>query len=82
VPKFYFDLYNDVDTVDQEGVELPDEPSARKMAWTAAAQLVADQLMSGRRLNPRHRIEVRDDEGRTVYTLHFGDLIESDGSAA
>ena len=80
MPKFYFDLFNDITALDQEGIELPDEAAARKQAWTAAAQLVADQLMLGNRFNPAHRIEVRDDQRRTIYTLRFRDLIEPESS--
>jgi len=81
VPRFYFDLFNDMATIDHEGLELADEAVAHKQAWTAAAQLIADQLMAGHKLNPRHRIEVRDDHDRTIYILHFGDLVEPEGAS-
>jgi hypothetical protein len=81
VPRFYFDLFNDITTVDEEGLDLPDEAAARKQAWTAAAQLIADQLAAGERLNPNHRIEVRDDQGRAAYTLYYRDLVEPEESA-
>ena len=80
MPRFYFDLFNDITAVDQEGIELPDEAAARKQAWTAAAQLIADQLMLGNRFKLAHRIEVRDEQRHTIYTLPFSDLIEPESS--
>jgi hypothetical protein len=79
--RFYFNLYNDTVTIDDEGVELADLAAAELQARTAASQIIAERIAEGNRINPNHRIEVEDEQRHVVITLRFSMLIEqeSDG---
>ena len=81
MPRFYFNLYNDIIAIDDEGVELPDLAAAELQARTAAAQIIAERIAEGGRLNLNHRIEVEDEQRHVVMTLPFSALVEqeSDG---
>ncbi len=78
VPRFYFNLFNDVSVVDDEGLELPDLAAAQEQARRGAAQIIAEVLAAGKKLNPRHRLEVQDESGHVVHTLMFSDFVEQD----
>ena len=74
--RFFFNLFNDLAILDEEGMDLPDIGAAKRQARSAAAGLIAEQVGFGKRLNPEHSIEVQDEERRVVYTLSFRELIE------
>lgn len=76
MPRFYFNLFNDIVALDKEGVELSGLAAAEAQARTGAAQIIAERIAAGERLNIAHRIEVEDEEHRIVFTLHFSDLVE------
>jgi hypothetical protein len=76
--RFHFDLHNDVDTHDEEGVELPDELSARRYAEDSARIMAAESVRRGH-LNLDHFIEVSDDVGRTLFKVTFADVITVTG---
>ena len=78
MPRFYFNLYNDVVTIDEEGVELADLKAAELQARTAAAQIIAERIAEGDRLNLNHRIEVEDEQRHVVMTLRFSTLVEQE----
>ena len=73
--RFYFHLHNDVDIRDDEGVELADDAAMLRLADTNAREMAAENVREGR-LNLSHYIEVTDDAGETVYTVHFGEVVE------
>jgi len=78
VPKFFFNLYNDVTAMDTEGIELPDVAAAIEQARVGAAQIAAELIIAGGRLNPKHRIEIEDEQGQLVSTLWFRDLVDGE----
>lgn len=78
MPRFYFNVFNDVVTIDEEGVDLPDQRAAEAQAQVAAAELIAEQLKAGEKLNLNHRIEIEDADHRIVYTLPFRALVENE----
>jgi hypothetical protein len=75
MPRFYFNLYDDVIVIDDEGRELSDLSAARAAAIQAARDLMCDQVRTGR-LNLGHRIEVEDEDRRPVLTLPFSAVLE------
>jgi hypothetical protein len=79
MPKFYFNVFNDMVVIDDEGTDLPDVQAARAQARTGAAQMIAEQIIAGKRMNVRHRIEVEDEDRCPVFTLPFRDLVEGIG---
>ena len=75
MPRYYFNLFNDVDVMDDEGAELSDLEAARHMAYESAAELVGEQIVQQKLINPGHYIQVLDENRATVFTLVFADLI-------
>lgn len=76
MPRFYFHIFNDEDTVDDEGLELPDSAAAREAALEEARVLVCESIRRGH-LNLEHRIEVEDERGnRTVMSFRDAFTIE------
>lgn len=75
MPRFYFHVFNHVTMHDAEGQELSGIEAAMREARNAAADLISDDIKTGRLINPAHRIEVTDAQQRQVYVLRFGDLL-------
>jgi hypothetical protein len=75
MPRFYFNLHDDVVAIDDEGRELADVGVARTEAIAAARELICEQVREGR-LDLRHRIEVEDEDRRPVLTLPFSAVLE------
>lgn len=74
MPRFYFDLHNDMDAVDFEGKELPDLNQAKQQALIEARAMLEDSAGNGR-INLNHFIQVRDDRGNVVHRLHFAEVV-------
>ena len=72
--RYYFNLFDDVVTVDDEGLELPDIAAARREAIRSARSLMAEQVMRGR-FCLACRIEVEDEDRRPVLVLPFADAV-------
>jgi hypothetical protein len=69
VPHFYFHLFNDMDVVDAEGVELPNAAAALNHAREEARTMICVAVHQGH-LNLNHRIEIEDEAGnRTPMTF-------------
>jgi len=79
MPRFYFHVYNDLIAKDEEGLELRDIAAAREEAISGARGLMAAELVEKGRLRLQHRIEVTDEQGRTVLTIPFRELVEIEG---
>lgn len=75
VPRFFFHLYNDVTSRDDEGKELPDRSAARRQALAYARDMAAVTVREGH-LNLEHRIEVTDQDGELVVALPFRDAVD------
>jgi hypothetical protein len=74
VPLFFFHVFDDAVSLDDEGIELADAEAARRSALAGARAMMCDQVAVGR-LSLHHRIEVRDEHGDEILTLAFGDAI-------
>lgn len=73
--RYYFDLYNDVIALDREGIELPDVEAAREYAIQGIRELICEDVQAGK-LSLKHRIDVRDEEGRNVLTVAYRDAFQ------
>jgi hypothetical protein len=75
MPHFYFHICNGHGFVeDEEGVDLPDEPAARRKAVEAARDVMAGDLREGR-LDLTSFIEVEDEAHRLLFTLTFAEAV-------
>jgi hypothetical protein len=75
MPRYYFNLYNDMDTVDEEGAELQDLGAAKDMAIRGARELMGDHVRHGRSLTLSHRVEITDSQGTVLAIIPFRELI-------
>jgi len=74
MPRYYFHLFNDEVCHDHEGVDLADSAIALDHAAMNARAMAAASVSNGH-LVLHHRIEVTDDAGATVGTVHFRDVV-------
>ena len=77
MPKFFFNLRDDVSINDWEGKELADVATARELAVKHARGIMSEDVKDGR-LVLKDEIEVVDEQGEPVVKLRFRDAIEID----
>jgi nitrous oxidase accessory protein NosD len=75
MPRFYFHLLNDIDAPDDEGVELPDMEAARAHAVRQARVTFAETAKDQGKVVLHHRIDIENEEGAVLDTVHFGDAV-------
>lgn len=73
--RYFFNVYNDVDVIDDEGLELPDLSAAKDEAIRGARGMMADHILAGRPVSLSHRIEVADADGKVMASMPFRELI-------
>lgn len=74
--RYFFNVFNDKDVPDEEGMELPDAAAARTRAVMEVRLLAADSVVAHGHLVRHHRIEIADASGARIDTVTFGDAIE------
>jgi uncharacterized protein YxjI len=75
MPRFFFNLRDDVSINDSEGKVLADAQKARELAVQHARGMMSEDVKDGR-LVLKDEIEVMDEAGRQVMKLSFRDAIE------
>lgn len=75
MPRYFFNLRNDMSVDDEEGRELPDLETARSWARKYAAEMAAVSVVDHHHLNLHHRIEVTDEAGLIVVVVEFRDVV-------
>lgn len=70
MPRFYFNLHDDIVIDDEEGADLPDLAAAKRCAVTTARELACQEIKEGK-LHLGHSIEVVDEDRRPVFTLPY-----------
>ena len=70
MPRYYFDVYDGALGKDEEGIVLPNSNAAFAEAIRAAKELAAAEEADGE-VGSDHRIDVRDESGRTFATVFF-----------
>jgi hypothetical protein len=81
MPQYYFHLFNDVTAIDEEGVDLPDDPAALQRAKVFARAMAASSVQEGH-LILDHHIDVADERENKVGTVYFKDVVEVKTSAS
>jgi hypothetical protein len=74
MPLYYFNIYNDDITMDEEGQDLPDAEAARTEAIKSARDIICDGVREGE-VTLSHRIEIEDEEHRPVLTVRFDEAL-------
>ena len=75
MPRYYFDLHNDVDAIDDEGRELPDLEAVRADVLKEVRAMIKTSIDETGRIDLRHHIDVRDENDAVVYVMHFEDAV-------
>jgi hypothetical protein len=75
VPRFHFNVFNGVDALDEEGVERPSLEVAKADAVTGARDLIANLIRYGKPVRRTDRIEITNEAGTLLDTVHFGDAL-------
>ncbi len=75
MPLYYFNLFNDDVTMDDEGVELADDEAARAHAVKEAQVMAADTVLHGH-LTRSHRIEFVDEARKPTGTVRFDEAVD------
>lgn len=74
MPRFFFNLHNDVDSLDDEGREFPDLTAATRAAQQDAREMAAESVCHGH-LNLGHYIQVADEHGTELLRVSFGSVL-------
>ena len=75
MPLYFFDVYNDDVTLDDEGIELLDEQAALAHGVKEARALAADTVLHGH-LVKHHRLEIRGANHHAVGTVRFDEAVD------
>ena len=75
MPLYYFDVYNDAVTLDDEGYELRDVTAARAHAIKSARSLISENVSHGH-LTRHHRIEILDADRQVVGNVTFEEAVD------
>lgn len=70
MPRFFFNLHDDIVVIDTEGLVLADTDAAFTSALYTARELACAEVQRGA-LNPRHRLEIIDDARQLVGVVTF-----------
>jgi hypothetical protein len=75
MPRFFFTVHDDLEALDDEGLEFAGVEAARVEAIKSARALVCESVSINGRIVLDHSIEVTDEQGVTVSTIRFGDVV-------
>ena len=76
MPRYFFHVYNDEITYDEDGAEIPDDSAAREWAKRAILGLAAESIKRHRHLVLHHKIVIADSAGNDVDSVEFGEAIQ------
>ena len=74
MPRFFFDIHNDIEVEDEEGQLLPDLVAAREQATESAREMICEGIRQHGGVNLDHRIDVRNEAGVIVLTTTFREV--------
>lgn len=72
MPRYHFDICDNIETPDEEGREMADDQFARRYAIEVARELVCSDVHEGH-LNLDHYIAVRRGDGAAGFRVAFRD---------
>lgn len=78
MPRYFFHVFNDEVSIDEEGSMLPDLESAREIAMDGCRDLVCESVQKGH-LNLDHRIDVADEKGDVLMQVTFREAFTIQG---
>jgi hypothetical protein len=81
MPRYFFDLYNEMNVRDDEGQEFPDLETAKSQALKQVRKLIGGLIVENGRIDLLHHLKLRDEAGNVVHRVEFDDAVsfERDG---
>ena len=76
MPRYFFHLHNDVDSADEEGIELPDLEAARLLAVHNARFTAGETVKALGHIFGEHRIDIENREGQVLDSIYFRDAVK------
>jgi hypothetical protein len=76
MPQFHLNVFNDIDAVDEEGIDRANLEAAKSEAIVGARDMIANLIRYGKPVHRTHRIEITDKSGNLLHTVRFGDVID------
>jgi len=73
--RYYFNVYNDEITLDEEGAELADTSAALRRAADGVRNFAAESVKAHGHLVLHHKIEVEDEGRNRVGVVYFRDVV-------
>lgn len=74
MPLYYFNLFNDIVSIADEGIDLADKQAAHQHAIGEARAMAAESVREGH-LTLSHRIDYSDEAG-PVGTVRFDEAVD------
>lgn len=74
MPRYFFNLFNDITAIDDEGSDWGDDAGALAHALLAAREIASVSVLRGE-LNLEDHIEVLAEDRRHVGTVSFRDAV-------
>jgi hypothetical protein len=71
MPRYFFDLYKDIVALDEEGSVLSGPDEAHSRALGEAREMITASVEDHRKIDLKHRIEVRDEAGEIIERVQF-----------
>ena len=75
MPRYFFDLYNEMNVRDDEGQMFPDLETAKTQAVKQVRKLIGGLIVENGKNDLVHHLNVRDEEGNVVYCVEFDDAV-------
>ena len=73
--RYYFNVYNDEITLDDEGAEFDNAEAALRRAADEARNFAAESVKSLGHLVLHHRVEVEDEGRNKIGVVYFRDVV-------
>jgi hypothetical protein len=76
MPIYFMNIFNNIDAVDREGIELPDLEAAKVEAIAGARDIIAAHVRAGMPIHAAHWVEITDENGNVLHEVRFGDVMD------
>jgi hypothetical protein len=74
MPRYFFDLRDDLEAHDPEGAVLADLDAALARAQAEAREMLCACVAEGK-IDLHHHIKIRDEDGQVAAVVEFGDVL-------
>ena len=75
MPRYYFHLYNSIETRDDQGRSLADDDAARDVAIQEARQMMGESMVQKGEIDLSHWIEVGNAMEEPLMVVMFRDAV-------